>query len=167
MSDTSGVINSVHYVKNNMNIQCKENMSTGIKIFQLWTMERRHIKTKHQVCREDTEEDIVSKTKQTQAELTLVQKVRSLPGHGRFHHTGGGKCERSIFHIDFSVCPVSEKCTCWKSGLLYQCKTRRTEVHLDSLVNQITKWLNDRVDVFYFVKCNRWSSTWGGQGEQV
>lgn len=48
-------------------------------------------KTKHQVCREDSEEHL-NETKQTEAELTVVEKVKSLPGHGRFHlmpvHTG-------------------------------------------------------------------------------
>lgn len=41
--------------------------------------------TEHQVCRGDREEDLVKKTKQAEAPLTLVQKVRSLPGYDRFH----------------------------------------------------------------------------------
>ena len=66
----------------------------------------------------------MKKTKQAEAELKRVQKVRSLPGYDRFHllavHTGGN-LETLIFRIDFSffvqlVRNVQGK----ESDLLYQ-----------------------------------------------
>lgn len=50
--------------------------------------------------RGDTEEDIIKKTKKSNAELKLVQKVRYLPGHDRFHLVvvhSGGNLESLIF----------------------------------------------------------------------
>lgn len=157
------------------------------KIFKTWSWDisaldygKTPYETEHQVRRGDTE-DIVKKTKQAEAALTLVQKVRSSTGYDRSETLRHWFFFffASFFHIDFFFLSVQSvrnvrvkhhtSCTSVKPGVVHTAAKMCVCVQiLDSLMNQIRKGaqLNDEVDVLCVCKCNCWCQIWGNQRDK-